>query len=171
MAAPQPNPPAQMPVPPTNLQLRFPTAPFMVNHGSTQVPNVLPSNIMLLVPLITIRAGTNTDDRPYAYECDLCGAIQRVTGDFNRHQRDGCLRDGFRVVRAVPEVEMTWYGIDNQGYLYVGNIIAVGKDKLRRQGGMKMPCGPNVRAAKAAKATAKAARAAAMATATATATA
>ncbi|KAK5194446.1 hypothetical protein LTR92_005688 [Exophiala xenobiotica] len=158
-----------MPVPPTNLQLRFPTAPFMVNHGSTQVANVLPSNIMQLVPLITIRAGTNTDDRPYAYECDLCGAIQRVTGDFNRHQRDGCLREGFRVVRAVPEVEMIWYGIDNRGYLYVGNIIAVGKDKLRRQGGMKMPCGPNVRAAKAAKATAKAARAAAMATATATA--
>ncbi|KAK7903460.1 hypothetical protein LTR67_001480 [Exophiala xenobiotica] len=153
-----------MPVPATNLNLRFPAAPLRVNHGSTLVPNVWPSNIMQLVPLITIRAGTNTDDRPYAYECDLCGAIQRVTGDFNRHQRDGCLRDGFRVVRAVPEVEMTWYGIDNRGYLYVGNIIAVGKDKLRRQGGMKMPCGPN-----AAKATAKAARAAAMATATATA--
>lgn len=59
-------------------------------------------------------------------------------------------------MRAVPGVEMRWYGIDDWGYLYVGNIIRVGKDKLQRQGGIKMPCGPNVRAAKAAKAAAKA---------------
>ena len=114
------------------------------------------TNIGNFVPQITIRAGRNNDDRPWAYECDLCGARLRVTGDFNRHQRVGSQREGFRIVRAVPGVEMRWYGIDDWGYLYVGNIIRVGKDKFQRQGGIKMPCGPNVRAAKAAKAAAKA---------------
>lgn len=63
-------------------------------------------------------------DPRYKFVCDVCGHAVMYRNEFNRHVCQGTGRRGFKVVHAVPEIEMIWYGEDNDGNQYRGAIIA-----------------------------------------------
>lgn len=111
-----------------------PPQPGLVfNRGSTRAPVLYNSTIYAIVAHVTIRAGYRAADRPYAYECERCGGRHRHIGDFHRHMRQMEGREGFRVVRAVPQVEMSWYGMDDAGYRYRGPLLRPGQQPLQRR--------------------------------------
>jgi len=83
------------------------------------------------------------------FQCDLCGHGVRTLRDFTRHQKDGALRDGFSIFRAVPEEAMVWYGSDRFGNQYSG-LMGTGslKGQTRKIPGV---CGLRIRAKKEAR--------------------
>jgi len=83
------------------------------------------------------------------FQCDLCGHGVRTLRDFTRHQKDGALRDGFSIFRAVPEEAMVWYGSDRFSNQYSG-LMGTGslKGQTRKIPGV---CGLRIRAKKEAR--------------------
>ncbi|KAJ9613760.1 hypothetical protein H2204_014686 [Knufia peltigerae] len=129
-------PPPPPPPPPIQQQPPPPPPPatgLVFNRGSTRVPILYNSTITAIVAHVTIRAGYRMADRPYAYQCERCGRRHRHIGDFHRHMRQLEGREGFRVVRAVPQMEMVWYGVDDAGYRYMGPLLRPGLQPLERR--------------------------------------
>ncbi|KIW13423.1 hypothetical protein PV08_08611 [Exophiala spinifera] len=120
------------PPPPTT---QHPPQPggLVFNRGSTRAPALYTSTIRTIVPHVAIRQGHNVADRPYAYECEVCRRRNRKVQDFHRHMRQLEGREGFRLVRPVPQVEMTWYGVDDAGYRYRGPLLRLGQEPLSRR--------------------------------------
>ncbi|KAJ4527931.1 hypothetical protein HRR83_000683 [Exophiala dermatitidis] len=92
---------------------------------------------------------THHRDKAWKFECDCCQHCVRYRAEFNRHVALGVGRQGFKIVRANPPQEMVWYGVDEEGAVYTGNIVydenSQGNDKA---GSSKTPgqCGERIRA-------------------------
>ncbi|KAG9771034.1 hypothetical protein KCU88_g6461, partial [Aureobasidium melanogenum] len=92
---------------------------------------------------------THHRDKAWKFECDCCQHCVRYRAEFNRHVALGVGRQGFKIVRANPPQEMVWYGVDEEGAVYTGNIVydenSQGNDK---GGSSKTPgqCGERLRA-------------------------
>jgi hypothetical protein len=89
------------------------------------------------------RFSVHKDSKDYALECDLCGHLVRPRRNLTQHMVDRTSRQGFKIIKMVPEEEMVWRGVDSAGNAYHGPIVAVGaNDRLYvRSTKVPPPCG------------------------------
>lgn len=89
------------------------------------------------------RFSVHKDSKEYALECDLCGHLVRPRRNLTQHMVERTTRQGFKIIKMVPEEEMVWRGVDSAGNAYHGPIIAVGaNDRLHvRSARVPPPCG------------------------------
>ena len=85
------------------------------------------------------------------YECDLC--LHQVTArtDFNRHMVEGPGRVGFKIWWVDPTAALIWYGKDDAGNEYRGNMVGRTAGTPNQSTTIGPPCGAGVRAAAAQK--------------------
>ena len=87
--------------------------------------------------------------KDWAYVCDLCGHHSHDRPCMNRHMRIGAQRVEFKVIGADPENDPHWYGVDEAGNEYMGDIVPRTKNK---EGGKRInakagpPCGDGIAA-------------------------
>ncbi|KIY03980.1 uncharacterized protein Z520_00672 [Fonsecaea multimorphosa CBS 102226] len=90
-------------------------------------------------------------EKGWAFECDACGHGIVYRGEFARHMKDGLGRAGFKVVRAAPDEEPVWYGIDAAGNEYMGRLLARVDDEDKKPQRIGSPCGPLLAASRRQK--------------------
>lgn len=78
------------------------------------------------------------DSDGWGLQCDLCSHVRNQVREFSRHVREGSggARPGFKVIACDPSKYLTWYGHDDNGVEYSGNIVAASKGGKT----VPMPC-------------------------------
>ncbi|KIW90846.1 uncharacterized protein Z519_08629 [Cladophialophora bantiana CBS 173.52] len=86
-------------------------------------------------------------DKSWLFKCDECGHEVIWREEFTRHMRVGEARADFKLVNAVPEEGLVWYGVDAAGNEYMGGLVErQNPDERRPKRGIPPPCGPRFKA-------------------------
>jgi hypothetical protein len=69
------------------------------------------------------------DSDGYGLQCDMCSHVRKQVREFSRHVKQGAggARPSFTVIACNPNQYMTWYGRDDNGVEYSGNIVEAAK--------------------------------------------
>ncbi|OQV06720.1 hypothetical protein CLAIMM_11253 [Cladophialophora immunda] len=134
-AAPSPNGNANTN---TNLLSGNPSSPVMAAASNGTI-NRNPAGIERCVT-------TKDGDPRWAYKCDACGHEIRFRSEFVRHVKIALGRVGFRIVKADPANDPLWYGMDDAGSVYTGDIVARQGARAGMKPRIPPPCGPQITA-------------------------
>ncbi|KAK5047156.1 hypothetical protein LTR84_007099 [Exophiala bonariae] len=93
---------------------------------------------------------SKAEEEVWMLACSECGFWNRWR-DLKSHMKHGQDITGLKVYRGVPEEERVWYGRDNQGNCYQGEMAVHEERKGKRQAPVGEPCAEGVQADRQAR--------------------
>jgi hypothetical protein len=92
-------------------------------------------------------------DKTWLYIYDACGHGVPRSAHFCFHVKIGADRPGFKIISVDTEGARKWYGLDDAGNEYIGDMVLL-TQKQKRKGGNPLvgpPCGSRIREDNAAR--------------------